>query len=82
MTYDEIQFFGDTILEFETEGNYLSTFSGYEKSNNYVYNKEEFLESIKAYQMINNQRKSESNLDRIDKFLDLINLLWRKKYEK
>ena len=83
LTYDEIQFLGDSILELKTEGVYLSSpFSGYEKSNNYVYDKEDFLESIKAYQTINNQRKSESNLERMDKFLDLINLLWRKKYEK
>lgn len=59
LTFDELQFAADTLLEIKTKGNYLtnSYFSGYEPSQNYIYNEKELYEGLNAYKYLNDSRK-------------------------
>lgn len=63
LTYDEVQFAADIALEIKFEGRYLSNeISGYEQSENYVYNEQELRVGLNAYIALNNSRKPQKNL--------------------
>lgn len=74
LTYDEVQFCGDTVLELKFKGNYFKTLmiSGYDDNTGYVYNEKELQDSVNAYVEINNQRKSERRLDVLNMIFDKI----------
>lgn len=64
LTFEEVQFMGDAVLEIFTKGNYLSItdFNGFDAvSDNYTYNEKELREAVEGYQIINNQREQELN---------------------
>lgn len=64
LTFDEVQFLGDTVLEIFTNGNYFNSLdiNGFDAiSDNYTYNEKELREAVDGYQIINNKREQELN---------------------
>lgn len=57
LTFDECSILGDTILEYQSDGEYLKNdISGYKQSDNYTYDQAQTEETINAYIQINAER--------------------------